>query len=166
MARPSICTSSAESLGGIGAELGVSIQSAWPVANDALFVPFVLQRTIFVKRMYTVNGSVASGNVDVGIYSIDGKKMIAKGSTAQSGTAALQFYDITDQYITPGQYYMAVAMDNTTGRIGRFNISIIRQQVYGVFKMASAFPLPDTATFATVTNTIIPSIGMELFGVL
>lgn len=167
MARPSICTESAECLGSNGALLGVSTQAIWPASNDAIFVPVTLSRPAFVSRMFTVNGSAVSGNIDVCILAADGTRLRSKGSTAQAGTSVLQFFTFADPILlSPGQYYMGVSLDNTSGRLGRFNISLIREQQYGVMKMASAFPIPATVTFATVTATYIPSIGMELMGVL
>jgi len=166
LARPGICTLSPESLGhGVG-NLGNSSSAAWPAANDALFVPFNLSRPAFVQRMYVANGATASGNIDVGIYTYDGGRIVSIGSTAQAGTSALQFFNITDTLLKPDRYYMAVAKNDTTGTVRRFNTTIIRQQQMGVVKMATAFALPAVATFATVTATVIPLVGMELFKIV
>lgn len=162
--RPSISTQSPEALGYFFiASSGVA---AFPASNDAIFVPFTIERPALVKRLFSVNGNVTSGNIDMGIYTSDGGRIVSIGSTAQAGTTTKQFFDITDTYLSPGQYYMAVAMNNTTGTLRRFNITVLRQQHFGVLKMATAFALPAAATFATVTAAYIPSIGMELVGIL
>jgi hypothetical protein len=161
--RPSIYTQSAESLGlFFGAGTGVA---AWVAINVALFVPVKLERPALVKRLFCANGNVVSGNIDMGIYTVDGARIVSIGSTPQAGTTALQFFNITDTLLMPGQYFMAVALDNTTGTLRRFNISIIRQQHMGVLKAANAFALPSSVTFATTADNYIPNIGMELLGI-
>lgn len=165
MRRPSIFTGSVEILGSV--QLGASgISTNYPAANDAIFLPVALTRPILVKRLFCHNGSVVSGNVDMGIYSVDGVRLVSIGSTAQAGTSALQFFNTTDIYLSPGQYYLAVVLSSTTGRLGRIAPGTLRMQHYGIYKMASALPLPATVTFATVTASYIPCIGMELMGVL
>jgi hypothetical protein len=140
--------------------------TAFPASNDALFVPFALKQTVLIKRLYALNGASVSGNIDVGIYSDDGAKITSAGSTAQAGTNVPQFFDITDVVIGPGRYYLAVAMDNTTGTLFRTNLSVARCQALGMAKQATAFALPASATFATVTATYLPLIGAEVFKVL
>lgn len=167
--RASIHSSSIEALGVPFATL-LQGQPAgtvnWPANNDAIFVPFAISRPVLVKRMFSVNGSAVSGNIDVGIYTVDGARIVSIGSTAQSGTNALQFFNITDTPLSPGRYFMACALSSTSGRVFRYNTSIILQQQLGVVKMATAFALPSSATFATVTTTYVPQIGMELASVL
>lgn len=136
--------------------------AAFPAANDALLVPFYLHHSVLVKRLYSINGATASGNIDLGIYSQDGARIVSIGSTAQSGTTTIQFFDITDTFLSPGRYYIAVAMDNTTGTLFRSNISVARLQALGMAKQATAFALPTSITFATVTALYLPLIGAEV----
>lgn len=164
--RTSISTFSSESLGGLESALGSSNSVAWPATNDAIFVPFTLSCPILVKRLFAGNGNVASGNMDVGIYTYSGAKIISAGSVAQSGTVTLQFFDIADTYLSPEIYYMGMAINNTSATVRRCNITVIRERHYGVVKMASAFPLPATAVFATMTASIVPLLGMDLGGTL
>lgn len=164
VSRSSIWTLSPEMLGyTLGSGPG---NGAWPAANDALFLPLNLSRPIHVKRLFALNGNVTGGNIDLGVYSADGGLITSIGSTAQSGASALQFFDITDVFISPGLYYVAVAKNDTTGTLRRQTTTVIRNQMYGMLKMASAFPLPAVATFATVTATYVPLIGLDLGGVL
>lgn len=135
---------------------------AFPAANDALFMPLILQQATLVKRLFSMNGATVSGNIDVGIYSEDGARIVSSGSVAQAGTTDLQFFDITDLMLGPGRYYLAVAMDNATGTLIRATAGLVRLQAIGMAKQASAFPLPATATFATVTATYLPIIGGEV----
>jgi hypothetical protein len=140
--------------------------TAWPAANDAILVPITLKQTVLIKRLFSINGATASGNIDVGIYSDDGAKIVSAGSTAQSGTNVPQFFDVTDFMLGPGRYYLAAAMDGTTGTLFRANISVARLQALGLAKQATAFALPSSITFATVTAAYLPMIGAEVFKVL
>lgn len=168
LTRPAIHTCSPEALGSQFAAFQIASPGSttnWPAANEAIFVPFILDRPALVKRMFTANGSTVNGNVDVGIYTWDGARIVSIGSTAHAGTSTLQFFNITDTYLGVGQYYMAAAADGTA-RIQRYSVTIILCQHFGVLKMASAFALPASVTFATVTTAYVPHIGMELYTVL
>lgn len=150
-----------------GGDLSTSIKvtpaaTTFPVANDAIFVPFYLHQATLIKRLFCSNGTVVSGNVDVGIYTEDGALIVSSGSVAHAGTSDLQFFDVTDIVLGPGRYYMAIAMDNTTGTIFRANLSVSQQRSLGMAKQASAFPLPASATLAVVTSGFLPLIGAEI----
>lgn len=166
-------------LGGIcslGGDLGIThtalgggagpASAVFPASNDAIFVPVYLKQTMLIQRLFSINGATASGNIDVGIYAEDGAKITSAGSTAQSGTNVPQFFNITDVAIGPGRYYLAVAMDNGTGTLFRVNTTVARCQTLGMAKMATAFALPASATFATCTAGFIPLIGAEVYRVL
>lgn len=135
--------------------------TTWPAANRAIFVPFTLYEPATIAIMWHSNG-VASGNLDLGIYSIDGTRIISKGSTASSGLNTNQILDITDTPLAAGKYYMACAFDNTTATsyayAGTTRQSLMK--LTGIYQMDSAFPLPATATFATFTGTTIPQFGI------
>jgi hypothetical protein len=166
MCRPSIHTLSAESLG-YGLILGSPANAAYPASNDAIFIPVTLYRPALVTRLFVANGNVTSGSMDMGIYTLDGSRIVSFGvMTTQTGTQVLQFFNITDTYLSPGKYYMAIVINNGTATLRRYNVSIIREQMYGVLKATSAAPLPASVTFATMTAAYIPSMGMELMGVL
>lgn len=135
--------------------------AAYPTANKAFYVPFTLYRPYLVKLLWCMNGATASGNVDVGIYSLDGTRIVSSGSTAQSGTSTIQTFDITDTLIGPGFFYMAIALDGTTGTLGRAapaNAGVTRS--LGVLEQTSAFALPSSATFALSTAVYIPHFGI------
>lgn len=135
--------------------------AAWPAANRAIYIPFELDRPMLVTQMYTINGGTVSGNLDVGIYTADGTRLVNKGSTAQTGATAIQAFDITDTYLDRGAYFMALAMDNTTGQIFRLNPGGANDfLVWGGLQQASAFALPATATFAVNTTQYIPFFGL------
>lgn len=132
----------------------------WPTANKAIFYPFHVNRPFLVKKLFCYNGTTAAGNLDVGIYDRFGNRMVSSGSTAQAGTSVLQVFDVTDTWLQPGDYYFALAMDGTTGTIFRNAMtSTSLSKTAGMLEMASAFPLPATATFATTTELPMAYMG-------
>lgn len=158
---------SLESLGSglsiASASLGSLNSTTFPVANTAYFIPFVVSKPITVVKMFLCNGAAVSGNVDLGIYDSAGTKIISIGSTAQSGTSARQEFDITDTQIGPGQFYMALAIDNTTAATKNGPLSnVILGKAFGIAEQASAFPLPATATFATLSSAYLPLMGLTV----
>ncbi len=160
---------SLESLGsglavwGAGSMNGAA-SAVYPTANLAIFIPFAITNPITIVNLFAYNGTVASGNIDIGIYDVAGTKIVSTGSTAQAGTSALQVIAPTSTQLGAGVYYMAIAMDNTTGTLLRSNIAgqtVSLLKTVGMAQMATAFPLPAAATFETVSNAYIPLIGLS-----
>lgn len=139
---------------------------AYGVANDAVFTPLYLQWPVRVKRLWVANGATVNGNLDVGIYSVGGTRLVSAGTTAQSGSNALQFFDIADLLLGAGAYYLAVAFSSTTATLFRGAPALGRVRQMGLAKMASAMPLPATVTLAVPTVAFIPMMGIEPYQAL
>jgi hypothetical protein len=129
---------------------------AWPVANTAIAVPFRTPHSMNLERVELFSGGVVSGNVDVGIYTHDGRLLTSSGSVAQGNAGGAQNFNFTDVRIGPGQYFVGVAFDNTTGQISRFNMSQNFARAMGVVKMATAFPLPSSFIFEVLASDFVP----------
>lgn len=142
--------------------IGLSFSSAtWPSSNRAYFLPFTLDMPIVATKLFVANGATASGNFDIGIYDDSGTRIVSTGSTAQSGTSDLQVVDITDTLIGPGQFFLALAFDNTTATVFRANLaSGSDPQAIGEYTQNSAFALPASATFATAASQFWPLFGL------
>jgi hypothetical protein len=139
----------------------LAASAVYPVANTAYFVPFATAEPLTVVKLFAQNGATVSGNIDVGIYAVDGTRLVSSGSTGQTPTATVQIFDIADTLIGPGQvFYLAIAMDNTTGTLFRISIGVNTGSILGMAEMASAFPLPATATLATLVNGYLPTFGL------
>lgn len=89
--------------------------TAWPTNNLAIYVPISLSARFTVARFVVANGANSTGNVDVGLYSAAGTRLISTGSTARAGTSVLQYIGVTDQSFPPGHYYLALVASSTTG---------------------------------------------------
>jgi hypothetical protein len=155
-----ISTVSLEALGGKGMGLPAGnttafATSAWFSASTALFIPFVVNGSFSCKNIWFMNGAVASGNIDLGIYTSAGVRVASIGSTAQAGTNAPQVVALVAS-LTPGDYYLAAALDNIVGTCFFGNTITNGGRVLGMAQMASAFPLPSNATFASIAVSSTP----------
>jgi hypothetical protein len=134
---------------------------SWPSANLAIYIPFTLSEEITAVKMFTLNGTSAANNLDIGIYDEAFTRLVSSGSTAQSGTNALQIFDITDTILGPGRYYMALASSGSSATFLRiFGSNSIELSQLGVAQQASAFALPANGTPAALSNTYIPVFGL------
>lgn len=135
----------------------------WPVANMMLGYPFSVSKPCTAVKLWVVNGSVAAGNFDLGIYDAAGKLLVSKGSTAQAGTTAIQIVDTTDLGLVPGiQYYMGLAMDGVTATTRACNIATAgKYAAMGMVQVASNFPLVTGVTFALMAQAQLPMFGLS-----
>lgn len=142
---------------------------AHPTANMAYFIPFVLYEPAVVKKLLIANGATVSGNIDAGIYSADGTRLVSMGTTAMSGVSVIQGLDITDTLLGRGLFFLAFACDNATASFFGWNTpgNIGVSALTGIYQMASAFVLPATATFAAqAINSRCPLVMAEFNTVL
>lgn len=133
----------------------------FPVANTAIFVPFTVDEPVTAYKMSMATGNTASGNLDLGIYDLYGTRLVSSGSFAQAGVS-INLADITDTLLNPGYYFMAGVADNLTATYLASATPIVPLSALGVMEMASAFPLPGTATFTRVTGAYLPLITVHL----
>ena len=141
---------------------GLGVNRTWPVANGAIYIPFVAEAQVTCYQIGWINGSTVSGNIDVGIYDRTGVRQVSKGSTAMAGASAIQLANITDTTLTPGNYFLAMAVDNTTATFSRTNTGSEILRTFGLQVQTSAFALPATATFANPANSYIPVVFAAL----
>ena len=164
-ALPTIHTLSLEAIGlGLGVAFTAAASATYAFTNRAHLIPFHINFPITVTKLFSVNGATASGNIDVGIYSADLTRIVSAGSTAQAGTNAVQVFDITDTILGAGDFYLAIAMDNTTGTVFRATGGVANMRRAGMLQMNTAFPLPTTITPASVTQSFAPMIGLRQRG--
>ena len=126
--------------------------SVWPLANEAMFVPFQIHDSVTAYQLAVMKGADIGDNLDIGIYDAAGVRRVSAGSTAQSaGLNALQVFDIPDTPLEPGRYYLAVVMDGITGqlRVSAPDAPFVGYlSMCGIAVQTSAFPLPATVTLA------------------
>lgn len=169
---PTITVMSPESLGPLALAIGTAgypSASTWPSANRAYYIPFRLNRTITVKRLFALNGT-ASGNFDIGIYDEFGTRIVSTGSTAQTGNNLCQSVDITDTQVGPGRFYFAAAGSTTSvsmaGLLSTALTANIDEPLMNCYVQASALPLPASATFATSPSNYMPIVGLSTVAIV
>ena len=117
---------------------------------------------LVIVKLFILNGATvnAANNIDLGIYSEDGTRLVSSGSTAQGSANTLQEFDITDTLIGPGKFYLAQACDTTAATFWQFPLNAVwHAKAVGIKEQATAFALPASATFATFARSWIPAIG-------
>jgi hypothetical protein len=148
----------------IGGDDSISDASdiAYPSANLAIYIPFFLQTPMVIDRIFWGNGATLSGNVDAGVYDAARKKIVSTGSTAQASTTDAQSVNITNVTLGTGLFFLAIAMDNTAGTLMavQMGAGLHFYKTLGIYQQASAFPLPDTATFSLPTFNYLPIVGI------
>lgn len=139
--------------------------AVWPAINKALYIPVLLNRHATAYQMGVIVGT-QSGNLDVGIYDMNGVRLVSAGSTAVAA-AGLQIVNITDTPLSPGLYYLAMCVDNTTAAFNRGSVGAVQSQVSGMQEQAvGAVTLPSTATFANPAASYCPVIMASLVATL
>jgi hypothetical protein len=141
---------------------------AWSSANMAIYTPCYSSRGWWAREIGAYHGSAVSGNKDLGIYLPDaegkpGDALYRLGSTAMATTNTLVHHSIS-VYVPPGIFYLAMALDNTTGQVIRLVTLAANGENYqtSIFTEASAFPLPATATPSkTPTAANVPVLLTE-----
>ena len=152
----------------LGSQLvGTPTSAAWTSNNRAFYMPLYVPQPVVVVKLWVLNGATASGNIDLGLYTRGAggpaSLLTSSGSTAQSGTSVVQEVDITDQVLSPGTYYVALAHSSTVGTVYRTQIgNAAKAQSTGICMQASALPLPATATPVVTTVSDIPIFGVSL----
>ncbi len=155
---------------GMGTQVGrsmmlignTSASAVYPSANQAQYVPFVVEHTVTAYQMGVYNGTVVSGNISLGLYNQHGTRLVVSANTAQAGTSAPQKVDITDTVLTPGTYYMALSCDNVTATFFRNTQAFQLSIAHGLKVQATAYPLPATATFALPSVSNVPTFWVQL----
>ncbi len=146
--------------GTVGAGNGV-VSTAWtiPAANGAVFIPFVLQRSQIIAQMGWYNGATVAGNIDAGIYSETGTRLLSTGATAQTTISVLQLVNTADLTLDAGQYYLALSCSLATATLMSWVPAAPMASAMGVLHQAAAHPLPASATFARLnTLTIVQMV--------
>lgn len=142
-----------------------STSGAWPSANLTMCLPFCLLGEYRVTKVWWVNGTSATGNIDCGVYKVGSAGTVSLvfsgGSTAQSGLGALQIVTLgTAVMLTPGSYYLALACSSTSTAIERWNYPTRMIQAGGGAQFAGAVPLSNNPTLVAFANAFWPVCGI------
>lgn len=146
-------------LNGLDDGLGSAV---W-TANRLIFIPLAIAQPITVSQFFWINGTVAAGNTDVGIFSFEGTaKLGSSGSTLNVGTSVLQAVDVVD-FTLPGnsRYWMTLGCDDGTHTFWRGNLLASGLDLIGVKEQLSGWSsgLPSSITLGIPTVSVFPLFG-------
>lgn len=131
---------------------------AWPTANKAFYQPLYIPETTTMTH-FVYYGDTASGNICMALYNSSGTRLATTGSQVMlGGTQAKRF--AVSYTMTRGTYYMGMSIDNTTGSVMKYAPGVEILRLAGCFQETSAFVLPATATFAVMTASYMPLMGI------
>ena len=123
--------------GGAPAIATTSGTDATPVATEVYIGEVIVLCNQTLTGVAVFNGTVASGNMKVGLADSAGAIVATSASTAMSGTAAFQRVPFTATYAAkgPATYHVLQFLDNATARIrthtvGNFGASKQTGQTY------------------------------------
>jgi hypothetical protein len=144
-------------------QINASASYSNPTADTVLYFPIFLPWAYPVKRLFWVNGSTASSNVEVGVYSRGFTKIYSSGSVAQSGASVPQYHTPASSFwLAPGGYLLALTCSGTTNRLWGFTaMSATNLRSGGVFMSAHA----PGAMPAIVTPVLNTKASFPLFGI-
>lgn len=138
--------------------------SATSIANEAVYVPFIVTTPATFTRGFWLTGTLPDGvtTAQVGIYDTAQVRLASTAATAMSGASVIQSAAFTASVaLLPGVYYMAFVNNAADANgITGYSASVSRGRTAGYYRQASAAPLPATATFATWASTLIPYFGV------
>lgn len=154
-----------ESLGGA---LGTTAPASggWSATNRAVVVPFRVYHPIKVYSMFLINGATGTFDLDLGVYDPAGRLLASTGgSTPQSGNNNFQEVSFSSALsLGGGLYYMALSLSSSSATVFRRTLSNVIMNAFGCYIIASALPLPASATFATVpASTNLPLFGVRTY---
>ncbi len=140
--------------GGIPARLNTDGTDSTPVITEVYYAEVFIDANTTVTGVSNFNGSVASGNLKVGLFNSSGALVATSASTAMSGTDAYQRIPFTTPYsaVGPATYYIGVIVDNTTARINT--------HVFGDFVAAKQTGQVYATGFTTITLATTFTTGL------
>src|SRR5688572_19474834 len=98
--------------------LTTAASGVWQTANKAMIYPFKLITHETAYQLLWYVGAASSGNIDIGIYTKDCKRIISTTPTAMSATTnTVQGINIADTELPPGDYFLAGVNSDTTGTV-------------------------------------------------
>ncbi len=109
---------------GVPAQVSTAGTDATPVATTFYYAQIYVPARVTVTGVSVFNGTVASGNIKVGLADSTGAIIATSASTTMSGTDAYQAVPfVTPVTIREGTYYILEFIDNTTARVNMHTLA-------------------------------------------
>lgn len=110
---------------GVPAQVSTAGTDSTPVVTEVYIAQVFVPVNVTVTGVAVFNGTVASGNIKVGLADSTGAIVATSASTAMSGTDAYQLvpFTATKALQGPQTYYILEFVDNTTARINTHTLA-------------------------------------------
>jgi len=145
--------------GGAPVMISTDGNDSTPVITEVYIAEVFVDANCTLTGVANFNGSVASGNIKVGLADSTGAIVATSASTAMSGTDSYQRVPFTATYAAngPATYYVLLFIDNTTARyntwpIGNFGAAKQTGQVYATGFTAITPPTTFTANLGPLAS--------------
>jgi len=135
----------------------------WPAQNRGLYVPVSIPFAYPVRRIWWVNGSVATGNQDFAIYNEEFVRFFRTEPKAQSGNSLPQYIDVTDFWLPAGRWYFFLSNDSattTTRAFGNTEVKTQEGRMGGLVQQASVANAPEKGTPEAWASEGLPNFGI------
>lgn len=131
-----------------------------PVATEVYIAEVYVPANANITGVAILNGSVASGNLKVGLANSAGAVLATSASTAMSGTNTYQRVPFTAAYqaVGPATYYVLSFIDNNTARMGALTLGNCGAAKQTAQTYATGFTAVTPPT--TFTTAIGPVAGL------
>jgi hypothetical protein len=145
-------------IGGLVPAVSTDFTDATPVATEVYIGEVLVPINVTVTGVANFSGSVASGNLKVGLADSNGAIVATSASTPMVGTDAYQRIPFTATVnLLPGTYYILTFYDNGTARynsppLGSFGAAKQTGQVYATGFTAVAPPTTFTTNLAPIAS--------------
>lgn len=156
----------AQAIADIGGTPSVGVSLAMGAGVVAL-MPFTLPFDYHIQSFFTANGTVATGTVDIGIYTPQQTgssltRIVSAGAIAMSGTSTLQIRTLGTPFLLEQGTYFLAAVWSTTGTCSGSTLASSQQSGWaGLLETAGSNTLTTSITGARSTTFKYPLCGFS-----
>lgn len=148
----------------IGLNVSTPASVAWPANNRIYYVPLLMPDDFLATQFGIDVGATNSANIEIGIYTPDGVKLIGSAATALGTANSPQAIDITDTQLYAGNlYYVGVTLTSTGGALFcvTSGLGVAGAQMTSTMAENGSGGLPNPATFAAIADNLIPYFSLS-----
>jgi hypothetical protein len=138
--------------------------AAYPAANLAIYVPFVLEHPATVFETWVETGSLTTSNAtEIGVYDTALNRLFTTATTVSTASDTVNSSGMTDYVLAPGTYYLAFGCDGTRN----FNSTALALGIYqsmGIVEQTglTGASLPNPMVPVVYTRAFLPHFGLNL----
>jgi len=144
----------------------LSSTSSTLATNTVYLFAFELFANISISGVRIRVGSTATGTTDLGIYDVNGNKLVSTGAVSNSSNTTMTNNFSSNYALAPGKYFLAMCVSNNTDTLQRLS-GVANMAPATRFRLAnnngSSGVLPST-TGGTTSTTICPMMAGIVVG--